>query len=75
MWWYFEEAMTVSKRGLALFTPTSKLSNMAYEGSLILAGRPEEAIEVSLAYVKKHPGNLKALADAGRCLLGCGSTG
>lgn len=53
-YWYFEEALAISKRGLDLY-PDAEIFAAIYENSLSNTGRTKEALEASLAYARKYP--------------------
>ncbi len=60
-YWYFEDALKLSKEGLDLY-PDEEAFETYYPASLSWLGRPREALEASLAFVRNDPGNT-ALQD------------
>jgi tetratricopeptide (TPR) repeat protein len=65
-WWKYHEALQVAEEGQRLYPDEPIFNGPDYSGSLIHAGRAEDALRAARSWASKHPAesdNFKAMAN------------
>jgi tetratricopeptide (TPR) repeat protein len=65
MGWWYDQALSISQQGLALY-PDETVLQVVYQNGLAFLGRREEALAASRGFVKAHPDKEYLLNELGQ---------